>query len=191
MCIRDREAGDRLSHEELLANTGLMYAAGFETTTNLIGNGLFALLTHPDEMTRLRADHTLIPSAVWELLRWDSPVQLNVRAVLREVELFYETMPYGQLFTVLQGSGNRDEAAYPNADTLDVGRFVDRATPPPLSFGWGPHHCLGASLARAEGEIVFDALIDRFGSLELVDQPRYRASFTLRGLTSLIVECQQ
>ena len=185
------EAGDRLSHEELLANTGLMYAAGFETTTNLIGNGLFALLTHPDEMTRLRADHTLIPSAVWELLRWDSPVQLNVRAVLREVELFYETMPYGQLFTVLQGSGNRDEAAYPNADTLDVGRFVDRATPPPLSFGWGPHHCLGASLARAEGEIVFDALIDRFGSLELVDQPRYRASFTLRGLTSLIVECQQ
>ena len=184
------EAGDRLSHEELLANTGLMYAAGFETTTNLIGNGLYALLTHPDELARLRADRALVPSAVWELLRWDSPVQLNQRAALREVELFGETVAYGQLFTVLQGSGNRDEAVYPDADSLDVGRFVDRATPPPLSFGWGPHHCLGAALARAEGEIVFDALLERFGSFELVEQPRYRASFTLRGLTSLVVECR-
>ncbi len=184
------EAGDRLTHEELLANTGLMYAAGFETTTNLIGNGLYALLTHPDQLERLRADRSLVPSAVWELLRWDSPVQLNVRAALREVELFGETINYGQLFTVLQGSGNRDEAVYPNADTLDVGRFVDRSTPPPLSFGWGPHHCLGAALARAEGEIVFGALIDRFDSFELVEEPRYRSSFTLRGLTSLVVECR-
>ena len=188
--IAVEEEGDRLSHDELMANTGLMYAAGFETTTNLIGNGLLALLEHPDQLERLRTDRALIPSAVWELLRWDSPVQLNVRAALREVDLFGETMPYGQLFTVLQGSGNRDEAVFPRADTLDVGRFVDRSTPPPLSFGWGPHHCLGAALARAEGEIVFAALLDRFESFELVERPRYRPSFTLRGLVSLVVECR-
>lgn len=185
--IQVEEEGDRLSHDELLSNTGLMYAAGFETTTNLIGNGLLALLRHPDQIARLRADASLIPSAIWELLRWDSPVQLNQRAALGKLELFGEDMAYGQLFTVLQGSANRDEATYPHADRLDVGRFVDRSTPPPLSFGWGPHHCLGAVLARAEGEVVFGALLDRFDSMELVDSPAYRASFTLRGLTSLNV----
>lgn len=185
--IQVEEAGDRLSHEELLANTGLMYAAGFETTTNLIGNGLLALLQHPDELARLRADRSLLPSATWELLRWDSPVQLNMRAALSETEVFGETMPYGRLFTVLQGSANRDEATYPDADRLDVGRFVDRSTPPPLSFGWGPHHCLGAALARAEGEVVFGGLLDRFASIELVEHPTYRSSFTLRGLRSLLV----
>ena len=90
--IQVEEAGDRLSHDELLANTGLMYAAGFETTTNLIGNGLFALLSHPDELQRLRADSSLMPSAIWELLRWDSPVQLNVRAALRDVEILGESV---------------------------------------------------------------------------------------------------
>lgn len=188
--IQVEEAGDRLSHDELLANTGLMYAAGFETTTNLIGNGLFALLSHPDELQRLRADSSLMPSAIWELLRWDSPVQLNVRAALRDVEILGESVGYGQIYTVLQGSGNRDEAAYPVADGLDVGRFVDRSTPPPLSFGWGPHHCLGAALARAEGEIVFGGLLDRFASLELLEAPSFRSSFTLRGLTSLNVACR-
>ncbi len=188
--IQVEEAGDRLSHDELLANTGLMYAAGFETTTNLIGNGLFALLSHPDELQRLRADSSLMPSAIWELLRWDSPVQLNVRAALRDVEILGESVGYGQIYTVLQGSGNRDEATYPVADGLDVGRFVDRSTPPPLSFGWGPHHCLGAALARAEGEIVFGGLLDRFASLELLEAPSFRSSFTLRGLTSLNVACR-
>jgi cytochrome P450 len=188
--IQVEEAGDRLSHDELLANTGLMYAAGFETTTNLIGNGLYALLSHPDELQRLRADSSLMPSAIWELLRWDSPVQLNVRAALRDVEILGESVGYGQIYTVLQGSGNRDEAAYPLADRLDVGRFVDRSTPPPLSFGWGPHHCLGAALARAEGEVVFAGLLSRFDSLELLEAPSFRSSFTLRGLTSLNVACR-
>jgi len=186
--IAVEEAGDRLSHDELLANTGLMYAAGFETTTNLIGNGLFALLTYPDQLAALRDDRSLLGSATWELLRWDSPVQLNVRAALRDVELLGEQVRYGQLFTVLQGSANRDETVYPAADTLDVGRFLDRSTPPPLSFGWGPHHCLGASLARAEGEIVFGGLLDRFPSIELLERPTFRPSFTLRGLNSLRVK---
>ncbi|MEZ5382811.1 MAG: cytochrome P450 [Microthrixaceae bacterium] len=188
--IAVEEQGDRLSHEELLANTGLMYAAGFETTTNLIGNGLYALLTNPEQLARLRNDRSLLGSAIWELLRWDSPVQLNMRAALTELELFGEPVGYGQLFTVLQGSANRDEKVYSAADTLDVGRFVDRTTPPPLSFGWGPHHCLGASLARAEGEIVFGGLLDRFRSIELLEQPTFRPSFTLRGLNSLRVACR-
>lgn len=188
--IAVNDGGDTLSDGEIIVVAMLLFAAGFETTTNLIGNGLFALLSHPDELQRLRADSSLMPSAIWELLRWDSPVQLNVRAALRDVEILGESVGYGQIYTVLQGSGNRDEAAYPVADGLDVGRFVDRSTPPPLSFGWGPHHCLGAALARAEGEIVFGGLLDRFASLELLEAPSFRSSFTLRGLTSLNVACR-
>ncbi|MFM7064803.1 MAG: cytochrome P450 [Actinomycetes bacterium] len=189
--------GDRLSEAELIGNTILLYAAGFETTSNLIGNGLRALLAHPEQMARLRADRSLVPSAVVEMLRYDSPVQLNVRAVLEEVELFGRSWGRGELFIVLQGAGNRDEAVYPGAESFDVGRF-DAATagteaPPPLSFGWGAHHCLGAHLARAEGEAVFHALLDRFDELELDGAalqgaaPHYRPSFTLRGLSSLPV----
>jgi cytochrome P450 len=185
--------GDRLSIEELIANTMLLYAAGFETTSNLIGNGLWALLSHPDQMERLRADRSLLPSAIWEMLRWDSPVQLNARTVLEGTELFGRTWQRGDTFIVLQGSGNRDPEAYPAADTFDVARFVGPDVPPPLSFGWGAHHCLGAHLARAEGEIVFAALLDRFESIELdtdalgAATPSYRPSFTLRGLESLPV----
>lgn len=184
--------GDRLSEAELIGNTILLYAAGFETTSNLIGNGLRLLLTEPAETARLREDRTLLPSAVMEMLRVDSPVQLNVRAVLEPVELFGRTWERGDLFVVLQGSGNRDEAVYPDADRFDVGRFTADA-PPPLSFGWGAHHCLGAHLARAEGEVVFSALLDRFAHLSLdtealgADAPRYRSSFTLRGLEALPV----
>jgi cytochrome P450 len=191
--IQVEAEGDRLSIEELIANTMLLYAAGFETTSNLIGNGLWALLSHPGQMQRLRADRSLLPSAIWEMLRWDSPVQLNARTVLEETELFGRTWRRGESFIVLQGAGNRDPEAYPRADTFDIGRFVGPDVPPPLSFGWGAHHCLGAHLARAEGEIVFAALLDRFGSIELdtdalgAPAPHYRASFTLRGLESLPV----
>ena len=184
--------GDRLSEAELIGNTILLYAAGFETTSNLIGNGLRALLTAPDEMTRLRDDRSLLPSAVVEMLRFDSPVQLNVRAVLEPVDLFGTRWERGDLFVVLQGSGNRDGAVYDDPDRFDVGRFTVDA-PTPLSFGWGAHHCLGAHLARAEGEIVFAALVDRFGAIDLdttalgATAPRYRPSFTLRGLESLPV----
>ncbi|MFM7063548.1 MAG: cytochrome P450, partial [Actinomycetes bacterium] len=189
--------GERLSEAELIGNTILLYAAGFETTSNLIGNGLRALLTHPDQVSRLRADRSLVPSAVLEMLRYDSPVQLNVRAVLEKVELFGRTWDRGELFIVLQGAGNRDDAVYPDAESFDVGRFdpaaAGREAPPPLSFGWGAHHCLGAHLARAEGEVVFDALLDRFAHVELDTAalgggtPHYRPSFTRRGLSSLPV----
>jgi len=191
--------GDRLSIDELLANTILLYAAGFETTSNLIGNGLRLLLDNPAEMQRLRDHPEFMDSAIWEMLRHDSPVQLNVRAVLEEVDLFGETFPRGSQFLVLQGSGNHDELAYDEPERFDITRFSGAATAPtPLSFGWGAHHCLGAHLARAEGEILFGALLDRFATIELDDatlvaagnhtgRPRYRASFTLRGLESLPV----
>ncbi|MBS1837627.1 MAG: cytochrome P450 [Actinobacteria bacterium] len=191
--IEVEEAGDRLNHEELLSNTLLLYAAGFETTSNLIGNGLRLLMVNPDEMARLRADRSLLPSAIWEILRADSPVQLNNRVALEDVELFGRTWPRGASFIVLQGSGNHDERVYPDPSRYDVGRFTSPDAPPPLSFGWGAHHCLGAHLARAEGEIAFGAMLDAFASIELdvdalVDgRPHYRPSFTLRGLDSLPV----
>lgn len=193
------EAGERLSTEELLVNTVLLYAAGFETTSNLIGNGLRLLLRNPEEMARLRADRSLLPSTMWEILRADSPVQLNNRVALTEVELFGQLWPRGASFIVLQGAANLDPSVYPDPTRFDVARFAGGATsgteavPPPLSFGWGAHHCLGAHLARAEGEIAFGAIVDAFSHIELDTDSlddgelRYRPSFTLRGLESLPV----
>jgi len=192
--IEVEEDGDRLSPEELIANTILLYAAGFETTSNLIGNGLRLLLEHPDQMAALREDPALLGPAILEMLRHDSPVQLNMRMALEPVELFGEQHPRGQAFVVLQGCGNHDEATYEQAERFDVTRFAGSDAPQPLSFGWGAHHCLGAHLARAEGEIVFRALLERFGDLRLDTRtlggtrPRYRSSFTLRGLESLPVQ---
>lgn len=185
--IEVEAAGDRLSIEELISNTILLYAAGFETTSNLIGNGLRLLLEFPDQMQLLRDRPELMASAVLEMLRYDSPVQLNLRVALEPVELFGETHQRGAAFVVLQGSGNLDETVYDDAATFDVTRFVDRDTPQPLSFGWGAHHCLGAHLARAEGEIVFSTLLALTERIELAGDtpPRYRPSFTLRGLESL------
>jgi len=195
------EAGDRLSTDELIVNTLLLYAAGFETTSNLIGNGLRLLLQHPDEMARLQADRSLLPSAMWEILRADSPVQLNNRVTLTDVELFGRRWPRGASFIVLQGAANLDPNVYPDPSRFDVARFAggaaggtgSDAVPPPLSFGWGAHHCLGAHLARAEGEIAFGAILDAFDRIELdvsalpEGELRYRPSFTLRGLESLPV----
>lgn len=191
--IEVEEDGDRLSLEELIANTVLLYAAGFETTSNLIGNGLRLLLHHPDQLAALRGDPSLLGPAILEMLRYDSPVQLNMRMALDEVELFGETHQRGQAFVVLQGCGNHDETVYEHPERFDITRFAGGDTPQPLSFGWGAHHCLGAHLARAEGEIVFGALLERFDDIALDTdqlgggQPRYRNSFTLRGLESLPV----
>lgn len=184
--IQVEAEGERLSEDELLANTLLMYAAGFETTSNLIGNGLRALLAHPDELARLRADRSLMSSAVQEILRFDSPVQLNVRFALQDDQLFGAPVPRGTAVMILQGSGNHDPAAYDRPERFEVGRFAGEGVPAPLSFGWGAHHCLGAHLARAEGEIVLGALLDRFEHIEVVGtEPRYRPSFTLRGLDQM------
>ena len=181
--VRAEEAGDKLTPEELQANIGLLFGAGHETTTNLIGNGLLALHRQPDQWQRLKADPSLVPNAVEELLRYDSSVQITGRVTNAEVEIGGITLGANQSVVILLGAANRDPAQYSDPDRLDVGRPNIR----PLSFGGGIHHCLGAQLARLEAELVFAALIERIPKLELPekDLPEWRLSFALRGLTRL------
>jgi hypothetical protein len=181
--VRAEEAGDKLSAEELQANIGLLFGAGHETTTNLIGNGLLALHRNPDQWERLKADPSLIPNAVEELLRYDSSVQITGRVTNTEVEIGGVTLGATENVIALLGAANHDPAQYPDPDKLDVGRTNVR----PLSFGGGIHYCLGAQLARLEAELVFTALIERLPNIELPekDTPAWRRSFTLRGLSKL------
>jgi len=181
--VKAEEAGDKLSAEELQANMGLLFGAGHETTTNLIGNGLLALHRNRDQWERLKADPSLIPNAIEELLRYDSSVQLTGRVTHAEVEIGGVKLGAKESVVTLLGAANRDPAQYPDPDRLDVGRQNIR----PLSFGGGIHFCLGAQLARLEGELVFAALIERLPNLRLpeIDTPAWRRSFTLRGLSSL------
>jgi cytochrome P450 len=181
--VRAEEAGDRLTTEELRANIGLLFGAGHETTTNLIGNGLLALHKAPEQWQRLKDDPSLIPNAVEELLRYDSSVQMTGRVTQTEVEVGGVTLAPGESVLMLLGAANRDPAQYADPDTLDVGRQNIR----PMSFGGGIHHCLGAQLARLEAELVFTALIERLPNIELPekDAPAWRRTFTLRGLHKL------
>jgi cytochrome P450 len=183
--IHVEEQGDQLTHEELLSTVMLLFGAGFETTTNLIGNGLFALLEHPDQLQRLRDDHSLMPAAVEELLRWDSPVQLDGRKALEPAEIHGIPLAPGEEFVTLLGGANRDPRAFDDPDRLDVGRQGAQ----PMSFGAGIHFCLGAPLARAEGRVFFERLLSRFPTVEpaWTDRPRFRDTVVLRGLESLPV----
>ncbi|MBW3611577.1 MAG: cytochrome P450 [Actinobacteria bacterium] len=182
--IAAEDDGDQLSELELLSSAILLFAAGFETTTNLIGNGLLALLRHPDQLERLRRDPSLMPSAVEELLRYDSPVQVNGRIALDDVEVDGHPFPAGSTVLTLLGAANRDPRRFPDPHRLDVGRR-DGAS---MSFGSGIHFCLGAALARLEGQVVFGRLLERYSRIELLDDsPRYRDSITLRGLAELPV----
>ena len=178
------EAGDVLTEREMLTMLRLILVAGNETTTNLIGNGLLALLRHPDQLERLRADPGLVPSAVEELLRFDSPVQTDFRGALRDCEVNGFPVRRGQAVITLLGAANRDPDAFDEPDRLDVGRDGGNH----LSFGRGIHHCLGAPLARLEGRIVFETLLERFSSIRLLtERPAFRNSVVLRGLESLPV----
>ncbi len=181
--VKAEEAGDKLTSAELEANIGLLFGAGHETTTNLIGNGLLALHRHPEQWERLKADPSLIANAIDELLRFDSSVQITGRVTNTEVEVGGVTLPANESIVMLLGAANRDPAQYADPDKLDVGRQNIR----PLSFGGGIHHCLGAQLARLEAELVFTALVERLPNLKLPekDAPAWRRSFTLRGLSKL------
>ena len=178
------EEGDKLTEREVLLMLRLLLVAGNETTTNLIGNGMLALLRHPDQLAALREDPALIPSAVEELLRFDSPVQVDVRSVLDDCDVNGFRVRRGDNIICLLGAANRDSDRFQVPDRLDVRRREQNH----LAFGRGIHHCLGAPLARLEGRVVLETLIERFASMSLLgDVPAFRDSVVLRGLDSLPV----
>jgi cytochrome P450 len=179
--------GDRLTDDELVTLASLLFGAGFETTTNLFGNGLFALLRQPDQLALLRRDPSLFANLPDELLRYDGTAQLVNRVTEASVEVGGVTIPAGEQVFALLGAGNRDPARYRDPDQLDV----TRTDIEPLTFGGGVHFCLGAALARAEIEITFRTLLQRFDHIELAgDEPRFQDRLTLRGLTALNVACR-
>jgi cytochrome P450 len=180
--IAAEEAGDTLSEDELLATCILLLIAGHETTVNLIGNGTLALLRHPAELRRLRENPGHIGSAVEELLRYDGPVQRTARIPSTDVTIGGRTIPKGAMVMPFIGAADRDPACFPHPDRLDLARADNRH----IAFGLGIHFCLGAPLARVEGQIAIGTLVRRLPKLALdVDQPEYRQSLTLRGLKTL------
>lgn len=179
--------GDRLADDELVTLASLLFAAGFETTTNLFGNGLLGLLRTPDQLALLRRDASLFANLPDEFLRYDGTAQLANRVTEASVEVGGVTIPAGEQVFALLGAGNHDPARFASPDQLDV----TRSDIQPLSFGGGVHFCLGAALARAEIEITFRTLVQRFDSIELAgDAPRFQDRLTLRGLTALNVACR-
>jgi len=178
------DAGDRLTEDELITTAGLLFAAGFETTTNLLANGLVALLRHPEQLAALRERPALAASAVEELLRFDSPVQLVSRVVFEGVELGGVPIEAGERVVAYLGAGNRDPERFAEPERLDL----ERSDNAPLSFGGGIHFCLGAPLARLEAQVAFPALLARLPGLELAGEPQRRDSLTIRGLTRLPIE---
>jgi cytochrome P450 len=178
--------GDRLTDDELVTLASLLFAAGFETTTNLFGNGLLALLRNPEQLAALRRDASLFANLPDEFLRYDGSVQLVNRLAEASVDVGGVTIPAGEQVFALLGAGNRDPARYPNPDRLDV----TRTDIEPLTFGGGVHFCLGAALARAEIEITFRTLLGRFEHVELGAEPAFQDRLALRGLVGLDVVCR-
>ncbi len=182
--LNAREADDSLTDEEIIANIALLFGAGHETTTNLIGNGVLALHRNPEQLERLRAEPGLIPNAIEEILRYDSPVQLTARIALADLEFEGQPIARGEQVIALLGAANHDPAAYEgDPDELDVARPGVK----PLSFGGGIHFCLGAQLARIEGEVAFGRLLQRLPGMRLVDAENveWKPTITLRGLKAL------
>ena len=180
--INAEERGDVLSEEELLGNCVLLLAAGHGTTTHLIGNGMLALLQHPGQLQQLRDDPSLISSAVEELLRYDSPVQMTSRRAKEDLVIGGKHISAGQEVLMCLGAANRDPAQFPDPDQLNLRRRENRQ----LSFGYGIHFCLGAPLARVEAEIAFNTLLRRFQELRLeTGILEWGPSLVFRGLREL------
>ena len=176
--------GDRFTDDEVVANTIVTMVGGQETTTNLIGNGMLALLRHEDQLERLKADMSLIPSAVEELLRYESPSQHTARLAPDDVELGGKAIRKRQAVIAVMGAANRDPARFPDPDRLDIGRADNRH----VAFGWAGHFCFGAPLARIEGQVAFQKLLTRFGGVRLAPGSiTWRHNLGLRGLTELRV----
>lgn len=179
--------GDRLSDDEVIANSILTMVGGQETTTNLIGNGIVTLLRNPEEIERLRKDPSIIGVAVEELLRYESPSQYTARLAPEDIEMGGKKIAKRQAVLAVMGAANRDPERFPDPDRLDLTRKDNRH----LAFGWGPHFCFGAPLARIEGQIAFATVLRRLQNLQLAtDKLMWRENLGLRGLTALPVTFQ-
>ena len=180
--IAAEERGEVLSEDELLATCMLLLAAGNETTTNLIGNGMVALLRHPDQLRKLQQDFSLIEPAVEEFLRYDGPVTSTARVAMEELEIGGKAIEEGRLVLTVLAAANHDPAQFSNPDELDITRQDNRH----VAFGFGTHFCLGAPLARVEAQIAFTALLRRWPKLQLASaEVEWGPSFILRGPKSL------
>jgi cytochrome P450 len=179
-----RESGDKLSEDELIATCVLLLNAGHEATVNVIGNGLLALCNHPHQWQRLLHNPALIGTAVEEMMRFDTPLQMFQRWVLAPFDYKGLRLQPGMRLGLMFGAANRDPAVFPNPHQFDIGRSHN----PHLAFGAGIHFCLGAPLARLELQIAFATLLRRFPNLERVEpQPKFRPKYVIRGLESLTV----
>jgi cytochrome P450 len=182
--VQAHDEGGALAADELLAFVVLLLLAGNETTTNLIGNGTLALMRHPEQLSRLRGDLSLIPTAIDEMLRFDSPVQSTVRTCAAAANVGGTDVAVGELLFVILAAANHDPRRFSNPDTFDVARTPNDH----VAFGEGIHFCIGANLARFEGAIAISSMLERFPKLRLADQDaplEYRGSYLLRGLKTL------
>ncbi|WP_263998307.1 cytochrome P450 [Mycobacterium yunnanensis] len=182
--------GDRLSERELLNSVFLLIVAGYDTTVNLIANGILALLQNPDQLAALRADPSLMPAAVEEILRYDSPVNVaTIRFTTEAIRIGDVDVPANELVMISLLGANRDPARFDDPDRLDLTRKPNGH----LAFGHGIHHCLGAPLARLEGSIALSKLLERFDRLELATTgpTEYRNSTIMHGLRGLPVRCHR
>jgi cytochrome P450 len=181
--ISARDGDERLSTQELLSTIFQLIVAGHDTTASLIGNGVVALLQHPEQLELVRSDPDVLADAVEELLRYDAPVQMTRRIPLAPLEIGGRTIPAGSFVLAALASANRDEGHFgPTAGTLDVGR-ADAGEH--LAFGGGAHYCLGAALAKMEAQAAIGSLVQRFPALEQAGEPVYNGRINLRGLDRL------
>jgi unspecific monooxygenase len=182
--IAAHDEGDRLTEQEMISTCVLLLNAGHEATVNATVNGWWTLFRYPEQLARLRADHTLIPTAVEELMRYDTPLQLFERWVLDDIEIDGTTVPRGAEIAMLFGSANRDAEVFADPETLDL----SRAENPHISFSAGIHYCIGAPLARLELAASMSALLTKAPGLRLAQEPVRKPNFVIRGLESLPVE---
>jgi pimeloyl-[acyl-carrier protein] synthase len=180
-----QEQADALTEQELIATCVLLLVAGHETTVNLIGNGVLVLLNHLEQHSQLLKRLELIASAIEEILRFESPVQMTGRLASADYEIGGQTIRQGQSVNVMLGAANRDPEQFERPNQFDIGRSQNRH----LAFASGPHFCLGAPLARMEGEIALAVLLKRFPQMRLADQkPNWRPNILFRGLGSMFVQ---
>ncbi len=177
------DGGDRLTEDELVGTCALLLNAGHEASVNMAGNGWLALFRHPDQLAALRSEPSMLPGAVEELMRYDTPLQMFERWVLEDIAVHGERIPRGAEVALLFGSANRDPSRFPDPDRLDLARVEN----PHISFGAGIHYCLGAALARMELAALFGELLRRVPRLALAGEPEWAPSYIIRGLTSLPV----